>query len=525
MNTHTKTLVALMGILAGVIIAEVTEYGSEVAVLGLMLGVLQMSIYYFERKKRGRGEGKDTHSENNMRHFSIPLVSGIFCIAVFFIIVRIQFSVEEDTFLCEKACEFRATLATSPKIKDEYQIFSVRPDQVESVHGVYDVQVRVPLYPKYEVGDQVIIFGKVTQPFVAMPHDGKKQFAYDRYLQIHSVGSEMFYPKITKIISSTSAIPLVTRLERFKETCIHIISKYVSEPEASLAVGMLFGVSTMSSELTQTFRVAGISHIVVLSGFNIAILISFILFVFAVVPLFFRVVFASLVVVLFVLMVGGEASIIRATCMSFIGLLALLLGRAYVAKQALLLSLIAIAMYEPNNVLYDVSLHLSFLATAGIVYMSDGIKSMLHKINSVTYKEIMTTTIAAYVVTLPYVMYTFGTVAVYALVTNILVLPLVPVSMLLTFLVVLSAPVSHVLAMILGYVDTLLSSIIIFVARMVEQVPGSSVPITFSYTSMLGMYLLLSVTYTYYMYRQRTKENNETLVTKNDEIWSGVISY
>ena len=68
--------------------------------------------------------------------------------------------------------------------------------------------------------------------------------------------------------------------------------------------------------------------------------------------------------------------------------------------------------------------------------MSDGIKNVLHMIRSTTYKEIVTTTLCAYLATLPYVMYTFGTVSVYALLTNLVVLPLVPIMMLLTALVV-----------------------------------------------------------------------------------------
>ena len=47
-------------------------------------------------------------------------------------------------------------------------------------------------------------------------------------------------------------------------------------------------------ELTDTFRVAGLSHIVVLSGFNIAIIISFVILLLRVVPLFVRVLIASL---------------------------------------------------------------------------------------------------------------------------------------------------------------------------------------------------------------------------------------
>jgi hypothetical protein len=122
-------------------------------------------------------------------------------------------------------------------------------------------------------------------------------------------------------------------------------------------------------------------------------------------------------------------------------------------------------------------------------------------------------------------MYTFGTVAIYALITNILVLPLVPVAMLITFFVVVSSYISHTLAMFIGYIDTLLTGIIIGVARITEQLPGSSTLVSFSFWMMLFLYGVIIVGYVSLIMWMNKKKHDETLVTKNDEIWSGVISY
>jgi competence protein ComEC len=224
-------------------------------------------------------------------------------------------------------------------------------------------------------------------------------------------------------------------------------------------------------------------------------------------------------------MVGAEVSVVRATLMSFIGLLALVIGRGYVARQALLLSLIAITFYDPVHLLHDASLHLSFLATAGIVYMSDGIHAMLIKIQSKSYREIITTTIAAYLATLPYVMYIFGTVSLYALLTNIIVLPLVPLMMFVTFLVVLFAPVSHILALMFGYIDTLLGEVIIFVAHVIERLPFASLTVSVSSTMMCVLYVILVGTFAYNVKRYVRTKRDETLPTKSDEILSEIIHY
>ena len=521
MSTHTKTIIALVGIIVGVVVSEKTVYGSEIAIASLILGVVQIGIYFVEKYFNTR-KYHELKTNNEAIRFSIPLVSGIFFIALFLIVLRVQLSVEKSSFVCEKACSFNATIFTTPEIKNEYQIFSVQPD---TSGDSYDILVRVPLYPRFKVGEKVMLTGKVTSPYIVMPHDGSKTFDYEMYLRTRNIGSEMFYPKIVVLVSGTEGYSFITKLRQVKERSIEIISSYINEPAASLASGMLFGASSMSKELIQTFRVAGISHIVVLSGFNVAILISFVLLILVFVPLFLRILLAGIFVVLFVLMVGGEASIVRAAGMSFIGLLALLIGRAYVARQALLLSLVAIIFYEPVHLLHDVSLHLSFLATAGIIYMSDGVKNILQKVQSKTYQEIITTTVCAYVATLPYVIYTFGTVSVYALVANFIVLPFVPIMMLLTFLLTILAPLLYLPALAIGYVDTLLGNFIIFVARTVEHLPFASLTISFSFAMMCAGYGVLAAGYIFLSWIHTRKLKNETSLTKSDEILSEIISY
>ncbi len=520
MSTHVKTLIALVGMIVGVVVSEVTEYGSEVGVFMLVLGVMQLVIYYVESRK-WKVESRNEKVNNEVRRFSIPLACGIFCIAVFLMILRVQLSDEKTILVCEKSCTVAGVVVSAPKIKNEYQVFGVRPD---GAHDTYDIQVRAPLYPRYQVGDTLQLVGKVTPPRDAMQHGGKKTFDYAMYLRTHNIGSEMYYPKII-LSTSSEEVSLTTKLVSLRTTLVKNIRTYVDAPASTLASGMLFGDDSMSEELVATFRATGISHIVVLSGFNIAILISFVLLVLVFVPLFLRVIFASVLVILFVLMVGAEASVVRATLMSFIGLLALVVGRGYVARQALLLSLIAITLYEPIHLLHDVSLHLSFLATAGIVYMSDGIHGMLHKVKSKSYREMITTTLAAYLATLPYVMYTFGTVSLYALVTNIIVLPLVPLMMLVTFLVVLSAPVSHILALIFGYIDTVLGEVIIFVAQVVERLPFASVTVSVSPGMMCVLYVILVGGFAYNVKQYVRTKRDETLPTKSDEIISEIIRY
>ena len=510
---HRVTLVALLGILLGIAYGETLFFSSETAITSFVVGVVSLVLTFFHIKRERTVREKNSFSTRGLSFFV-----GVFFITFALGIIRVQFVERADSFVCEQSCTFEAEVMTSPKIKDEYQTFAVLP---ESEHDTSYVQIKVPLYPQFQKGDRLTISGIAREPKIMMPHGEARAFNYGEYLALHSIGSEMFYPHVEVRSEGGDTNEGSAFLVRLREYCIKTIAHYVDDPASTLASGMLFGDSSMSRELTQTFRTAGLSHIVVLSGFNIAILISFVLFVCMFLPLVLRVITAGVFVIFFVLMLGGEVSVIRATLMSAVALGAMLFGRAYMACQALLLSLLVIVLYEPTHLLRDVSLHLSFLASAGIIYGSDIITSWFKKIQSSTYREIIVTTCCAYGATLPYLMYTFGTVSLYALLTNVVVLPLVPLMMLLTFCIVVLVPIIPFIGTIIGYVCTLLGEGIIFIARSVEALPFASLQVSLSLTMMFVVYIAGIAL----LYGMSTRTKNETSVTKNDEILSDVISY
>lgn len=502
---HAKTILFVAGIATGIIVGFASPFASELAVAALALSSVQMIIYMFERRRPLQ------------IRWALSLCTAIFSFAVFVGIVRVQFVEEKFSYACGTPCAFEGSIVSSPENRDAYQTFVVRPHNAEE--NMYDVRLRVPLYPKHEIGEEVAVEGKMAEPSAIFPHGDEKSFDYASYLHSKNIGSEMLFPKIETIGRSDAT---GAKLGRLKENLISRIDTYVSSPANTLASGMLFGNSSMSKELTDMFRTAGLSHIIVLSGFNIAIVIAFVLFVFAFLPLVARIALAAGTVILFVIMVGGEASVIRATLMSFVGLLAMFLGREYVARQALALSLLAIVIYEPVSLARDVSLHLSFLATAGIVYGSGPIKNLITTfLSNKFFVELSTTTLAAYLATLPYIMYTFGMVSAYALIANILALPLVPFAMLLSFLVVIASYVWHALALLLGFADSFLIGGVISIARIVDSLPMSSFSLSISFGVMVALYGIILVSLFYFS--NRTK--NETPVTYERGRLTDIIAY
>lgn len=510
---HLKTLVLLLGVSVGIVVGELGLYSSPVAIASLCIFLVQI-IFLGSVKILYAGQ---IQREGRPSLFIIPVLSSIFFAALSLGILRVQLEENKNALTCITSCTFSGVVTRTPKIQDEFQKIIVRPHD----ENVYDVEVRAPLYPRFRIGEQITLTGVSHLVRNKAVTPGEKNFDYVSFLQTHNIGSQMYYPKIALNENQEEEGRYAYTLGRLREKYVEVLHAYVDEPGASLASGMLFGTDSFSKEISTAFKVAGLSHIIVLSGFNISILISVVMVLTLYLPLTLRVLVSTFSISFFILMVGGEVSIVRATIMAFFSLLALFFGRQYIARQALLLSFLCIVLYQPRHLIFDASLHLSFLATAGIIYMNDSIMVLFSKVTSDSLKGVFVTTVSAYVATLPYLMWSFGTTSLYALVANSLVLPLVPWTMLLSFLVVVFSYISPVLASVLGYLTTLLCSYSVTVAQLVSTLPYASISGSISFTVMLFMYLGI----VFMLYRFTGVKKNETSLTKSNEVLSGIISY
>jgi competence protein ComEC len=153
----------------------------------------------------------------------------------------------------------------------------------------------------------------------------------------------------------------------------------IAQPVSLLARSMVIGDDVLTSATKENFRVTGISHITVLSGYNIALVVAVLGVLLKFIPFTFRIICMVAGVVFFVSSTDGGYSLVRASIMAIISLAALFFGRGYVASRALFLSLYIIALIDPYSALYDISLHLSFLATIGIIYLAPRMSSVFEK--------------------------------------------------------------------------------------------------------------------------------------------------
>ncbi len=156
---------------------------------------------------------------------------------------------------------------------------------------------------------------------------------------------------------------------RVKRQAVAAMRATLPPTSAALLAGLLLGERTeLPPDVDAAFRRAGVYHVLAVSGFNVALVATTVwaLLALARAPRRVAALGALLVVVGFAAVVGPQPSVLRATLMAVLVLLALLLERDAAVLNSLALAAIVILALRPID-LHDPGFQLSFAATAGIV--------------------------------------------------------------------------------------------------------------------------------------------------------------
>ncbi|MBP6925913.1 MAG: ComEC family competence protein [Candidatus Pacebacteria bacterium] len=315
---------------------------------------------------------------------------------------------------------------------------------------VQDTHILVSLnrYEKIDYGDRVQLEGVLTVPknFVS---DTGREFDYENYLAKDNIFFQMFQPDIT-IVDTDNGNIITERMFRIKGALVAVVNRIFPQPAGALLSGELFGEkSALGGDLQTAFRRTGVIHIVVLSGFNISIVALFIIWL---LQRFLhpRVALVCGIggIILFALLVGGGATVVRASIMAILVIIARLIGRDYDVTRGLFIAGFFMILQNPKILVFDISFQLSFLATLSLIYIAPFVERKIGWVPThMQLRETLVQTIAAQVFVLPLLLYSIGEFSVVAIMVNILVVPLVPMTMLFGFITALVGLVSPVLAM------------------------------------------------------------------------------
>jgi competence protein ComEC len=363
-------------------------------------------------------------------------------------------------------------------------------------------------YPEYHYGDEMEIRGKISAPknSADLSTSLGTSFDYGAYLAKDDIYSVMYYPQ-TKLLGKNKGNFVQSTLFKIKDAFKEKLSLILPEPQASLADGLILGEkTTLPDDLVNNFNTVGITHIIALSGFNITIIGESLRRLFDYFMLSRRYSFWLTVVMIisFVVMTGASPSIVRAAIMGILLILARKTGRLYSIRNALVFAGIVMLYFNPKILRFDLSFQLSFMATLGLVYISPLLEKYLEWLpKTLDLRGIAGATLGAQMAVLPLILFSFGRLSLIAPIANLLILPIIPLSMFWVFLsgsigILSSWPFLAVPAVALakagGWVSWLFLTYQTKIAALLAKIPYAAVGVQINWIWLVVLYAILWIT-------------------------------
>ena len=288
------------------------------------------------------------------------------------------------------------------------------------------------------------------------------------------------------------------------------VEKLVPEPQVRLGLSYLLGMKAgLPDDLDENLRTVGLVHIVVASGAHLSILVEIARKIFGRLSRFSGLLFSVIFVVFFMAMVGWTPSIMRAGIMTILTLIAWYVGRKFAAWRIILIVAAGTLLINPMFVI-NLGWLLSFASFAGIMVLGPRLTKFFYGAKKPGFvAEVVITTVAATLMTLPIILYYYGTVSLISVAANLLILPTLPYAMGLVFLSGVVAGVPGV-ETVVGFVATKLLDFHIAVVEFFGGMKSFLIEIEPYQVWVFGGYILVFILFLVEVFLERLRCRDET---------------
>lgn len=314
--------------------------------------------------------------------------------------------------------------------------------------------------PQLNAGDEISAYGRLVLPKGERNPGG---FDYKKYLELHDI-SKLFYIKgfdNYELISEDNLSFFYDKIiYPVRNYSVKLIDSTIGKDEGAFLNGLVTGErKDISEDFKDKFVNAGVMHLIAVSGLNVGYVIIFLSLILS----FFRIKLVPKTIILLAALVfycafaGASASILRASLMGGLVLIAYVIQRKVTLLNLTGFSIIIIIMFDARQ-LFDAGFILSYSAIFSMALFYDVLVSLVPK--RIKRKKfvfaviiVLLTTAAAQIGTLPISAMYFGKVSVVSFITNIIAIPLSNFSLALGFLQLILTGIANLFNMLIGVIS------------------------------------------------------------------------
>ncbi len=280
------------------------------------------------------------------------------------------------------------------------------------------------------------------------------------------------------------------------------VRRVIPDPESSLGIGFLVGQRrSLPADLVLALQLAGLTHVVVASGYNLTILVRLARRLLEKVSKYLSALSASVMIVAFMAITGVSPSMSRAGLVAGLSLAAWYYGRKFHPIILLLIAIAITVIINPGYAWGDLGWQLSFAAFAGVMILAPlATKYLFGDKQPGFIGQVLIETVSAQIATAPIIIAAFGLLSNVAVVSNLLVLPLVSLAMLLTFIAGIGSLILPAIGGIISLPAMWLLHYMVSVTEYLASLPWVSSTVQLTWW-MMAIYYVILVGICLYMWR------------------------
>ena len=408
-------------------------------------------------------------------------------------------------------------------------------DRYLPVSGRVLLNIREP-FP-FHYGDYIRFHSRIR-----LPHNfgNPGGFEYEKYLRIRGILARAFVKDATGfvILRKETGNAFRTRIERFRSLIRKSILDTSPGTDGKIIQAMILGdQKEIPNEVMEKFNRTGTTHIIAISGFNVGIVAVFSLFMIRLILksseyLLLRcnvvrisTLFAIFIVIFYTFIAGSGISVVRASIMVVLFMVAILINRERDLYNTLALAALVILIVAPYS-LFDISFQLSFVAVASLLFLTPRLTALLPappmlEASSMAHDDRLKrygkkalhagiifffASLSATLGTLPLILFYFNRLSVVTLAANLVVVPVLGVLAIpFCLLIILAVPLSAPLANIIIRISSVLVNISLSLVDALAALPWSSIYVSTPTLLEIGTFYLLLISTGFWLDRLNQK--------------------
>ncbi len=280
-------------------------------------------------------------------------------------------------------------------------------------NGTKGPKIKIENIDGLSLFDRVKLYAKVEK--VKSVEDGKYSSTY-----LDGITSKTKFYENLKVDSPSNSVKA-----KFNRKVYETLNNAMGENTANLSLALITGDTSKIVEEKEWYQTAGISHVFAVSGLHVGLIFGVLKLLLNAIPIkrihkFFIV---SILLLFYAYLCGFTPSVLRATIMCISVYFADSIGEKKDRLNAVAFSFIIIGLISPEQV-FTVGLTLSYVACLSIIILSPTINDLL-SFRAEVFSNALAVLISAEIGTIPLSIFYFGYFPVVAVISNLLLIPVI----------------------------------------------------------------------------------------------------